>query len=136
MLMFGKTNVNYAFLERLLSYVRFKDGHHVDTYQLDNYLLQKYPYASECNKRYDVIWKDDNISELKFAVSDYDKLYVAKNMIQLMNEVDPAVLNYHNYVVISEWYRINDWQIQTEHIDQENEIKRLQSKDNLYKILC
>ena len=135
MLMFGKTNVTYDFLERLLSYVRFENNHNSDTFQLDNYVLKKYLYASEGNKRYNVLWKDDNIGELKFAVTDYDKLYVAKNMIQLMNEVDPDVLNHHNYVVISEWYRINDYQIQTEHIDQENEIKRLQSKDELYKTI-
>ena len=134
MLMFGRTNVTFNFLERLLSFVRYTEDS--STFQLDNYVLDRTNYYnSNGDRRYDVIWKEDNINNLKFAQTDYEKLYVAKNMIQLMNEVDPSVLNYHNYVMIAEWYRLNDLSIQTNNGAQYSEMSRIKSKDKLYKEL-
>jgi len=134
MLMFGRTNVTFAFLERLLSFVRYSEDS--SSFQLDNYLLDKSNYAfSNGDRRYDVVWREDNINNLKFAQTDYEKLYVAKNLIQLMNEVDPSVLNYHNYVMIAEWYRLNDVPIQFSHSSQYGAMSRASSKEKLYKEL-
>jgi hypothetical protein len=131
MLMFGKTKVNFDFLERLFTFVRFKESNY--TFQLDNFVIDKSKYQfGNTARRYDVLWNDENIHELKFPVNDYEKLYVAKNIIQLMNEVNPEHLNYHNYLQICEWERTHNLSIQQAHISTRNEIERIQSKYNMY----
>jgi hypothetical protein len=129
--MFGKTKVNFDFLERLFTFVRFKESNY--TFQLDNFVIDKSKYQfGNTARRYDVLWNDENIHELKFPVNDYEKLYVAKNIIQLMNEVNPEHLNYHNYLQICEWERTHNLSIQQAHISTRNEIERIQSKYNMY----
>ena len=134
MLMFGKTNINFDFLDKLLQFVRFKESNY--SFQLDNYIVNKskYQFSNE-SRRYDVEWKDDNIHELKFPSNDYEKLQVVKSLIQLMNEVDPKHLNYHNYYQICEWERAFNLSIQMSHISTRNEMERIASKYKMYQEL-
>jgi len=131
MLAFGKTNIDFMMLERLLSFIRY--SYNDSEFQLDNFLIKQHIYGDANNKRYDVLWRDDNIMYLKFAKTDIEKLYVAKKMLSLMNEIDPKYLNFHNYYHIGEWYRINDFPIQTNDNLQNWEQTRLDSKKKLYE---
>ena len=129
MLIFGKTNITFEFLERLLSFIRYTENDCI--VQLDNYQITKYMYGGYKKKSYNITWKDDNINMLKFCQTDYEKLYAAKNMINLMNEVDPEILNYHNYVIIGQWIMTNDMTIQTQYSSQHMEQSRLDSEKQL-----
>lgn len=133
MLMFGKTNINFESLERILPIVRHKIiNNHI---QLDNWVMDRFDYVGSDEPRYQISWSDTNINELDFAQNDRQKLEVAKNLIQLMNEVDPQYLNFHNYWVVASWYQQNDWTIQTIHIDTTNEKYRIESDTQLIKNL-
>jgi hypothetical protein len=122
MLIYGKTNVNFDSLSTLLSYVRIKTEDM--SIQLDNYVIVQHMYSS---KRYDIKWNQDNIKELQFALNDRDKLDVAKYLIQLMNEVDPTLLNFNNYYQICCWYRLYDLPIQLIHGNIHTEIQRVKT---------
>jgi hypothetical protein len=133
MLIFGKTNITFNFLERLLSYIRYTENNYV--YQLDNYQITKYVYGCGYNKKiYQIEWRHDNIHTLKFCQTDYEKLYAAKNLINLMNETDPSVLNYHNYVIVGNWIMANDMSIQSSYSAQFRETSRLESESKLYSM--
>jgi hypothetical protein len=133
MLMFGKTNINFESLERILPIVRQKIiNNHI---QLDNWVIERFDFVGNDEPRYTVSWSDTNINELDFAQNDRQKLDVAKHLIQLMNEVDPQYLNFHNYWVVASWYQQNDWAIQTIDIDTTSEKKRIESDKNLIKNL-
>jgi hypothetical protein len=128
MLIFGKTNITFSFLERLLSYIRYtEDNYH---YQLDNYVIVRIDSYSKQN--YKIVWKDDNINTLKFCQTDYEKLYAAKRIIELMNEVDPDILNYHNYIMIGKWIMINENSICQQYSLQYIETSKNQSKNKLF----
>ncbi len=106
-------------------------GYTYNYFQLDNFVLRYY-INSMSDKRYEVSWREDNINDLKFARTDYEKMRVAKNLIQLMNEVEPQHLNFENYYQIAEWYRDNDLSIQTLDIQINNEIGRIKSEKALF----
>lgn len=80
-----------------------------DDVQLDNYVQQK--IESNYAQRYKIEWNDDNIDELEYVKTDKDKLVAVKTLIQLMNEVDPKLLNRNNYYQIANWYKFNDYAI-------------------------
>lgn len=111
MIVFGKTKINFDTFERLLPLVRYKiyDNH----IQLDNWIINRLEFPANDGPKYNVEWSDTNIHELDFVQTDREKLVVAKNLILLMNEVDPKFLNFHNYWVVAEWYQQNDFAIQT-----------------------
>lgn len=127
MIIYGKTKIlSLENVERLLPYIRFKSSSKEtrELFQLDNYVLLYKSFYDNKEKRYEVLWDDENIDELSFASKDIDKLYVAKNMIQLMNEVDPKLLNIHNYRLICDWYSYNDLAIQSFHTTTTNFFKK------------
>lgn len=128
MLIFGKTNVTFSFLERLLSYIRYIEQNYI--FQVDNYVIIRIDSYSKQN--YKIEWKDDNINKLKFCQTDYEKLYAAKRIIELMNEVDPVILNYHNYVMIGKWIMINENSICQQHSQQYMETSKNESKNKLF----
>jgi hypothetical protein len=133
MIMFGKTKINFETLERLLPLVRNKINNNY--IQLDNWVINRFDFPSNDGPRYKVEWSDTNIHELDFAKTDRQKLDVAKNLIQLMNEVDPKYLNFHNYWVVAEWYKLNDLVIQTIFIDMGKEAERINSDINVNRNL-
>jgi|LakMenEpi02Apr12_1017379.scaffolds.fasta_scaffold00899_2 hypothetical protein len=128
MLIFGKTIVTFGFLERLLSYIRYtEENYH---FQLDNYVIVR--FDSYGKQKYRILWKDDNINTLKFCQTDYEKLYAAKRIIELMNEVDPVILNYHNYIMIGKWIMINENSICQQYSQQYMETRKNESKNKLF----
>lgn len=133
MLIYGKTNVDFRMLERLLNFVRYAEysDNTYNYFQLDNFVLRYYIYSMS-EKRYEISWREDNINDLKFARTDYEKMRVAKNLIQLMNEIEPQHLNFENYFNVAEWYRDNDLSIQTLDIQINNEIGRIKSEKALF----
>ncbi len=136
MLMFGKTNVNYMMIERLLGLVRYNITK--ENVQLDNFVIQytDSPYMCLTNKKYKIAWSEyfDNIS---FAQTDMQKLTIAHYILQLMNEVDPDILNFHNYYEISNWYRTNEDPIKTHNDIVNSQIVKMGADksliDNLYQ---
>ncbi len=116
MLIYGKTFItSLNDVERILSYVRINFDRENEIYQLDNYVITwKFLYSNN-PKRYTISWNDENVDTIDFARKDIDKLYAAKYLIQLMNEVDPNLLNINNYLWISNWYTKNNLAIQTAH---------------------
>jgi len=128
MLIFGKTNITFSFLERLLSYIRYteQDYH----YQLDNYVIVR--INSYGKQNYKIEWKDDNINTLKFCQTDYEKLYAAKRIIELMNEVNPVILNYHNYIIIGKWIMMNENSICQQYSQQYMETNKNESTNKLF----
>lgn len=111
MLIYGKVNVNYNILDRLLSLIRFEKGDY--SMQLDNYYIKDIYCGGNNMPVYTISWCENNINKLEFAKSDLDKLRIAKYLIKLMNETDPAKLNFNNYYHVASWYTSNDLGIQT-----------------------
>lgn len=83
-------------------------------------MIKLVSYHSNDSKNYTIEWDQHNVNNIEFAQKDIDKLYVAKYLIQLMNEVEPNLLNFVNYSMICEWYVQNDLAIQTAHITTRN----------------
>lgn len=128
MLIYGKTMLKSSEdLERLLSYVRFKQIYNknsdIEIYQLDNYVIEYKGLYYNDNKKYTIKWNQDNIDDLTFVQKDIEKLYAAEYLIQLMNEVDPNLLNFHNYILVSKWYFLNNSPIEIAHNVTKNHYK-------------
>lgn len=115
MIIYGKVNINWEILERLLSLIRFKSvsSGYTPTTQLDNYVISEISYPGLEGPVYKIDWRDDNVStELERPKTDYEKLMTAKALIRLMNEVPPELLNFNNYYHVCSWYHRNDMGIQ------------------------
>ncbi len=127
-LIYGKTNIKYRIIDRLFNLIRFAEyyDNNYHCVQLDNFVLKYYNDYND--KRYEISWRDDNINDLKFSITDKDKLFVSKHLIQLMNEVEPQYLNFNNYYEIGTWYSDNNYSIQTINNCILNENKRIDTE--------
>jgi hypothetical protein len=99
MLVFGKTNISREMVPTVLSLIRF--GHSPSSRtQLDNYVIDRsdHRYVSD-----PITWRDDNMHELAFPLTDTQRMEAAKGLIHLMNETDPKELNMVNYYHIGAW---------------------------------
>jgi hypothetical protein len=115
MIIYGKVDINWEILERLLPLIRFKTitSGYTPTTQLDNYVISEISYPGLEGPVYKIDWRDDNVAtELERPKTDYEKLIVAKTLIRLMNEVPPELLNFNNYYHVCSWYHRNDMGIQ------------------------
>lgn len=105
-LIYGKSYVlNINNLDRILPFVKMSASDYnltPDTIQIDNYVITHTKFNT---KTYIINWKDDNINKLKSVVTDYHKLMVVRAILQLMNEVDPKLLNLVNYYMLAEYER-------------------------------
>lgn len=116
MIIYGKVNVNWHVLERLLPLMRVKfvSKLTVQSVQIDNYEITDISYPGLEGPVYKIGWCDDNVSdELARPTTDLEKLWIAKALIRLMNEVPPELLNFNNYYHVCTWYHRNDLGIQT-----------------------
>jgi hypothetical protein len=115
MIIYGKVNINWNILERILPLIRVKfvTLGYMQTTQLDNYVISEISYPGLEGPVYKIDWRDDNVSsELERPKSDFEKLKVAKALYRLMNEVPPELLNFNNYYHVCSWYHRNDMGIQ------------------------
>jgi hypothetical protein len=115
MIIYGKVNINWEILERLLPLIRikFESSGYTPTTQLDNYVISEISYPGLEGPVYKIVWRDDNVAtELERPKTDYEKLRIAKALIRLMNEVPPELLNFNNYYHVCSWYHRNDIGIQ------------------------
>jgi len=134
MIIYGRTNINHACLELLLSLVRVKFDNKSQKYQLDNYELEDvFRYGNDPLPTYNIKWRDDNVNELVFADTYIDRLMVAKYLIRLMNEVDPDQLNFNNYYHVCSWYHVNDMRYQLLDIMRETDIANRKAETDLIK---
>lgn len=116
MIIYGKVNINWHVLERLLPLIRVKfvSKLTVQSVQIDNYEITDISYPGLEGPVYKISWRDDNVAdELARPTTDLEKLWVAKALIRLMNEVPPELLNFNNYYHVCSWYHRNDLGIQT-----------------------
>lgn len=115
MIIYGKVNINWDILERILPLIRVKfvASGNLHTEQLDNYLITNISYPGLKGPVYTIDWCDDNVLELENPKTDYEKLITAKALIRLMNEVPPELLNFNNYYHVCSWYHRNDMGIQS-----------------------
>ena len=97
--------------------------------------MKNFDYSNSSKPSYQVEWSESNIYDLEFAQTDLQKLMVAKYLIQLMNEVDPLYLNFHNYWVIAEWYQRHDIAIQLIFNDIDRETQSNKSNSIYNRIL-
>ena len=115
MIIYGKVNINWYILERLLPLIRVKfvSSGYTQTTQLDNYVISEISYPGLEGPVYKIDWRDDNVAiELERPKSDYEKLKTAKALYRLMNEIPPELLNFNNYYHVCSWYHRNDIGIQ------------------------
>lgn len=115
MIIYGKVNINWEILERLLHLIRIKivSSGYTQTTQLDNYIISEISYPGLEGPVYKIDWRDDNVfSELERPKTDFEKLMTSKALIRLMNEVPPELLNFNNYYHVCSWYHRNDMGIQ------------------------
>lgn len=134
MIIYGRTNINHACLELLLSLVRVKLDDKSRKYQLDNYELEEiFRYGNDPLPTYNIKWRDDNVNELVFADTYSGRLMVAKYLIRLMNEVDPTQLNFNNYYHVCSWYHVNDMRYQFLDIMRETDIASRKAENELIK---
>ncbi len=133
MLIYGKTNVNQYILNLVLGLIRCKITKNV--VQLDNYVIEKYLYESSNGPSYNILWQDDNIYELGFPKTNEEKREVCSNLINLMNEVEPEYLNFHNYFQVVKWYEESnfikqiDWLVNTIELDSKQKKELLSCFD-------
>lgn len=113
MLIYGRVNVNMTVLERILPLIRYRENPRTDIIQLDNYEIQSFMYSNLGQPRYVINWNDDNITSLKFAKTDSEKLLVCKALARLMNEVPVELLNFNNYYHVCTWAHCQDLAVQT-----------------------
>ena len=116
MIIYGKVNINWHVLERLLPLIRVKfvSKLTVQSVQIDNYQITEISYPGLEGPVYKIDWRDDNVAdELTRPTTDLEKLWIAKALIRLMNEVPPELLNFNNYYHVCTWHHRNDLGIQS-----------------------
>lgn len=99
-IIFGESNIRYSDVEKLLSLIRF--GNNLYSYTLDNFTISHY------SNHYLTINSDDlKINSLNFCEYS-DMLECAKWLIQIMNQINPAQINHHNYHIIVSYCKYKD----------------------------
>ena len=110
-------NLTKENVERYLGMCRYKNmDNHV---QIDRWVYSN-NISSSCDDslpRYTISYNDNNMNKIPLGSTDYDKLMVAKYLIQIMNEIPPEELNFNNYHKIGEWYVKNDLLIQMSNLE-------------------
>jgi hypothetical protein len=104
-LIFGETNIRFSDVEKLLSLIRFETQHYSVT--LDNFTI--YYYSEHC---LGANLNDEKINSMEFCKYQ-NMLECAKWLVQIMNEINPNLINHHNYHTIVEYCKYKDhWQEQ------------------------
>jgi hypothetical protein len=111
-LIYGKVNINMSILERLIPLIRVKITGS-KSLQLDNYVIIYEDWPQFGKPRYTIKWCEDNMDELYYISSEEDRKLVGQGLYQLMNETDPAKLNFNNYFHVCAWVSRVDFQILT-----------------------
>ena len=110
-------NLTKENVEQYLGMCRYKNmGNRV---QIDGWVYSN-NIASTCDDslpRYTISYNDNDMNKIPLGSTDYDKLIIAKYLIQIMNEIPPEELNFNNYHKIGEWYVKNDLQIQMSNLE-------------------
>lgn len=107
-LIFGKTNIRKEDVERMLTFVRFnKDSY---KYYLDNYIVNIFYYCEKNGRTYSIDIESDNekLNNMKFSTSYIDKFEAARAIIKVMNEIEPSLINHHNYNMIVKYIERHD----------------------------
>ncbi len=98
-IIFGESNIRFSDVEKLLSLIRFDANH--SSYKLDNFMINTMYH------RFKLILNDTEINSLEFCKYQ-DMLRCAKWLIQLMNQINPADINHHNYHTIVSYCMFKD----------------------------
>ena len=111
-LMFGKTNIRYSDVDKLLTLVRYDDERNNGFYNkifIDNYVLDyRFRWDNNTNLFLTVNLDNNTIDTLPFHSDCGTKLKIAKEILQVMNEADLELLNKHNYDTVCEYVYSND----------------------------
>jgi hypothetical protein len=99
-IIFGESNIRYSDVEKLLSLIRFDNQMYFTT--IDNFIIH---YNS---KHY----LSSNTDSTKINLLEFCKyqnmIGCAKMIIQIMNEINPSLINHHNYHTIVEYCQFKD----------------------------
>lgn len=99
-IIFGEINIRFSDVEKLLSLVRFESVNYSAT--LDNFTIYYYP--EHC-----LVANVDNekINSMEFCKYQ-DIAKCAKWLTQVMNEINPNLINHHNYHIIVKYCKYED----------------------------
>ena len=112
-LIFGKSNVRLCDLDKLLGLVRYNKEHSSWCVRIDNYDIENYPYVMDDGKSYNISIETNNIFlNSSFFNDARTKNDIAKNIVKVMNEVDPELLNHVNYNILTKYLMKNDFKEQ------------------------
>jgi hypothetical protein len=99
-IIFGESNIRYSDVEKLLSLIRFDNQMYFTT--IDNFIIH---YNS---KHY----LSSNTDSTKINLIEFCKyqnmVECAKMIIQIMNEINPSLINHHNYHTIVDYCQFKD----------------------------
>lgn len=99
-IIFGKSNIRFCDVEKLLSLIRYKYEMYVET--LDNFEIY---YSNTHFIKPNTI--DEKINSMEFCKYQ-DMLECAKWLIQIMNEIEPSLINLHNYHTLVNYCKQKD----------------------------
>jgi hypothetical protein len=109
-LIFGKTRIRLEDINVLMGLIRYKNEYYKVRY-LDNYIIDFDKKYFKNNVYFITINDDDNkLNELDFYNDDETKYKIVENIVHLMNEVKPELLNHHNYNILVKYLRNNIYQ--------------------------
>jgi len=109
-LIFGKTRIRLEDVNVLMGLIRYKNEYYEVRY-LDNYIIDFDKKYFNDNAYFITINDDDvKLNELDFYNDDETKYKIVENIVHLMNEVKPELLNHHNYNILVKYLRNNIYQ--------------------------
>lgn len=99
-IMFGKDNIRYCDVEKLMSCIRFKTQMY--SYTIDNFTIIVYD-----EHVLELCVDSETLNNIKFAKYD-NFVETCKWLIQIMNNMDPKNINHHNYGILAEYCKKHD----------------------------
>ena len=99
-IVFGEDNIRFDDIEKLLTLVRLKDEKY--RISLDNFILINY-----CNSVIKINSDDKELNKMEFCKYQ-DILECCKWLIQIMNNINSELINYHNYHTLVEYCKKYD----------------------------
>ena len=99
-IIFGEDNIRFEDINKLMSLVRFKSIHY--SVILDNINISHYD-----GQRIKINSDDKELNEMQFCKYQ-DILECCKWLIQIMNNINPELINHHNYHTLVEYCKKYD----------------------------
>lgn len=99
-IIFGEDNIRFEDINKLMTLVRFKSIHY--SVILDNINILHYD-----GQRIKINSDDKELNEMKFCKYQ-DILECCKWLIQIMNNINPELINHHNYHILVEYCKKYD----------------------------